>query len=74
MGMDIIETGDPVAFKEYLQEYENTICGRHPISVFLHVNGFLMNNLVNTYLSFYYVFIHYIILFFSDVETLLNKN
>jgi predicted class III extradiol MEMO1 family dioxygenase len=37
MGMEIIETGDPVAFKQYLQEYENTICGRHPISVFLHV-------------------------------------
>jgi predicted class III extradiol MEMO1 family dioxygenase len=53
MGMEIIETGDPVAFKEYLQEYENTICGRHPISVFLHVNGFLVNNLVNAYLLFY---------------------
>lgn len=38
MGMDIIETGDPDAFKQYLSEYENTICGRHPISVFLHVS------------------------------------
>ncbi|CAL5078742.1 unnamed protein product [Urochloa decumbens] len=37
MGMEIIETGDPVAFKQYLQEYENTICGRHPISIFLHM-------------------------------------
>ncbi|KAL5559748.1 hypothetical protein UlMin_035959 [Ulmus minor] len=37
MGMDIIETGDPDAFKNYLQEYDNTICGRHPISVFLHM-------------------------------------
>ncbi|KAJ9184054.1 hypothetical protein P3X46_007836 [Hevea brasiliensis] len=37
MGMDIIETGDPDAFKQYLQEYDNTICGRHPISVFLHM-------------------------------------
>ncbi|CAL5440143.1 unnamed protein product [Camellia sinensis] len=37
MGMDIIETGDPDAFKQYLLEYENTICGRHPISVFLHM-------------------------------------
>ncbi|OWM69373.1 hypothetical protein CDL15_Pgr006336 [Punica granatum] len=36
MGMDIIETGDPDAFKQYLMEYDNTICGRHPISVFLH--------------------------------------
>lgn len=38
MGMEIIETGDPDSFKWYLQEYENTICGRHPISVFLHVS------------------------------------
>lgn len=37
MGMDIIETGDPDSFKQYLLEYENTICGRHPISVFLHM-------------------------------------
>jgi hypothetical protein len=37
MGMDIIETGDPDAFKRYLSEYDNTICGRHPISVFLHM-------------------------------------
>ncbi|KAI8547418.1 hypothetical protein RHMOL_Rhmol07G0194100 [Rhododendron molle] len=37
MGMDIIETGDPEAFKHYLSEYDNTICGRHPISVFLHM-------------------------------------
>ncbi|XP_010541764.1 PREDICTED: protein MEMO1-like [Tarenaya hassleriana] len=36
MGMDIIETGDPDTFKQYLREYKNTICGRHPISVFLH--------------------------------------
>lgn len=38
MGMDIIETGDADAFKKYLKEYDNTICGRHPISVFLHVH------------------------------------
>ncbi|KNA13926.1 hypothetical protein SOVF_112190 [Spinacia oleracea] len=37
MGMDIIETGDPDAFKKYLSKYDNTICGRHPISVFLHM-------------------------------------
>ncbi|KAJ4957533.1 hypothetical protein NE237_024644 [Protea cynaroides] len=37
MGMDIIETGDPDAFKQYLSEFDNTICGRHPISVFLHM-------------------------------------
>lgn len=38
MGMDIIETGEPDAFKQYLLETDNTICGRHPISVFLHVS------------------------------------
>ncbi|CAM8960537.1 unnamed protein product [Rhodiola kirilowii] len=37
MGMDIIETGDPDSFKKYLKEFDNTICGRHPISVFLHM-------------------------------------
>ncbi|XP_057524839.1 uncharacterized protein LOC130804429 [Amaranthus tricolor] len=37
MGMDIIETGDPDAFKNYLLKFDNTICGRHPISVFLHM-------------------------------------
>lgn len=37
MGMDIVETGDPDAFKQYLLEFDNTICGRHPISVFLHM-------------------------------------
>lgn len=37
MGMEIIETGDPDEFKQYLLNTENTICGRHPISVFLHV-------------------------------------
>ncbi|KAF5197739.1 Memo1 [Thalictrum thalictroides] len=37
MGMEIIETGDADAFKQYLTEFENTICGRHPISVFLYM-------------------------------------
>ncbi|KAL8162007.1 hypothetical protein V2J09_013496 [Rumex salicifolius] len=37
MGMEIIETGDPDAFKQYLLKYDNTICGRHPIGVFLHM-------------------------------------
>ena len=36
--MDIIESGNPDAFQEYLSEFENTICGRHPIGVFLHVS------------------------------------
>jgi MEMO1 family protein len=34
-GMDIIESGDPAAFRDYLQEYRNTICGRHPVGVLL---------------------------------------
>lgn len=36
-GMDLIEKRDPRGFHSYLQEYENTICGRHPILVFLHL-------------------------------------
>ncbi|KAL8226233.1 hypothetical protein R6Q59_000222 [Mikania micrantha] len=38
MGMETIETGDPDEFKQYLLETDNTICGRHPISVFLHMS------------------------------------
>lgn len=34
-GMKIIESGDPLAFTAYLLKYGNTICGRHPIGVFL---------------------------------------
>ncbi|XP_054818836.1 uncharacterized protein LOC129318217 [Prosopis cineraria] len=49
MGMGIIETGDPDAFKKYLLEYDNTICGRHPISVFLHM---LMNCSTNIKIKF----------------------
>jgi AmmeMemoRadiSam system protein B len=33
--MKIIEEGDPVAFTKYLSKTGNTICGRHPIGVFL---------------------------------------
>ena len=35
LGMDIIEKKDPTKFQAYLQKYGNTICGRHPIGVFL---------------------------------------
>ncbi|CAN4076903.1 unnamed protein product [Withania somnifera] len=49
MGMDIIETGDPDAFKQYLLETDNTICGRHPISVFLHM---LKNSLTKIKIKF----------------------
>ena len=37
VGMDIIEQGDAAAFRAYLKQYGNTICGRRPISVFLNV-------------------------------------
>lgn len=35
--MDLIEQLDPTGFHEYLKQYQNTICGRHPIGVLLHV-------------------------------------
>mmetsp|Transcript_18957 Transcript_18957/g.34334 ORF Transcript_18957/g.34334 Transcript_18957/m.34334 type:complete len:291 (-) Transcript_18957:1322-2194(-) len=34
-GMSIIEQHNPDAFRRYLQETENTICGQHPILVLL---------------------------------------
>jgi len=36
-GMQLIESLDPVEFKNYLKQFDNTICGRHPISVFLNM-------------------------------------
>lgn len=36
-GMAIIEQGKPEAFTAYLKQYGNTICGRHPIAVFLNM-------------------------------------
>lgn len=33
--MDLIETLNPESFTEYLRKYQNTVCGRHPIGVFL---------------------------------------
>lgn len=35
-GMNLIEMQRPGAFADYLRESSNTICGRHPISVWLH--------------------------------------
>eukprot|EP00978_Attheya_sp_CCMP212_P001855 scaffold3824_cov48-Attheya_sp.AAC.4 len=35
-GMDHISLQDPGAFATYLKQYSNTICGRHPIAVWLH--------------------------------------
>ena len=36
-GMELIEKLDSEAFYNYLKQYKNTICGRHPISVLLCV-------------------------------------
>jgi len=33
--MEAIETQDPDKFYAYQKKYHNTICGRHPIGVFL---------------------------------------
>ena len=53
--MDIIEKMDPVSFSEYLREYQNTICGRHPIGVLLNVSTliYILVNLdvIDWYLS-----------------------
>lgn len=35
-GMDLITLQRPGAFADYLREYSNTICGRHPIAVWLN--------------------------------------
>jgi hypothetical protein len=36
-GVEAIATLDPSVFAAYLNQCHNTICGRHPIAVFLHV-------------------------------------
>jgi predicted class III extradiol MEMO1 family dioxygenase len=36
-GMAAIESGVADAFRQYLKETQNTICGRNPISVLLQV-------------------------------------
>jgi AmmeMemoRadiSam system protein B len=36
-GLSAIATLDPAAFAAYMKQHRNTICGRHPIAVFLHV-------------------------------------
>ncbi|XP_008481777.1 protein MEMO1 isoform X2 [Diaphorina citri] len=46
-GMDTIETLNPSAFTEYLEQYGNTICGRHPIGVLLQAVKHLQTNAVS---------------------------
>lgn len=36
-GMKLIEAGDTAGFTEYLSAFGNTICGRHPIGVLMHI-------------------------------------
>jgi len=47
-GMQIIESGDPVAFGNYLKQTKNTICGRHPISVMLWALHHLKEDIPST--------------------------
>mmetsp|Transcript_29805 Transcript_29805/g.47578 ORF Transcript_29805/g.47578 Transcript_29805/m.47578 type:complete len:358 (+) Transcript_29805:38-1111(+) len=37
MGMDYITAHDVRAFQSYLVEHQNTICGKHPICIFLEI-------------------------------------
>ena len=45
--MDIIERMDPQGFTAYLKQYGNTICGRHPIGVFLNMVAEIRPSLTN---------------------------
>eukprot|EP00798_Chlamydomonas_sp_ICE-L_P012757 gene12757-16008_t len=36
-GIKAIESGDPATYAAYQSKYENTICGRHPIGILLHL-------------------------------------
>ena len=45
--MDIIERLDPQGFTAYLKQYGNTICGRHPIGVFLNMVAEIRPSLTN---------------------------
>lgn len=38
MGMEAIESLDPDTYTRYQKKYENTICGRHVITLFLQAN------------------------------------
>jgi AmmeMemoRadiSam system protein B len=37
MGMNIIQTHDAPAFEKYIKDTQNTICGRHPIGIYLNI-------------------------------------
>merc|ERR1712061_14367 len=48
-GMDIIESLNHEAFSNYLKHTGNTICGRHPIGVFLGAVNALRVNQINSH-------------------------
>lgn len=52
-GMDTIESQSASSFSSYLDKYNNTICGRHPISVLLNCIGTIRDVVLHT------KFIHY---------------
>ena len=65
-GMQIIESMDHGAFSAYLKRTQNTICGRHPIGVFLGavnalkankamINGFRMDLQVHIFFYFFVI-------------------
>ncbi|VDQ01299.1 unnamed protein product [Trichobilharzia regenti] len=37
LGLEAIQSLEPTRFKEYLEEYGNTICGRRGIGILLHM-------------------------------------
>lgn len=41
LGMNLIERKDRIGFAKYLKETKNTICGRHPIALFLGILGWV---------------------------------
>ena len=70
--MEIIETLDHEGFTTYLKKYSNTICGRHPIGVFL---GLYLNLRKN--MSFFKNFELYILInsfFFSGAVNALRTH
>ena len=44
--MKIIESMNHKMFSDYLKEYHNTICGRHPIGVLLAVRSRLFAEVI----------------------------
>jgi AmmeMemoRadiSam system protein B len=51
LGMRLIEGGDPAAFTSYIQEFGNTICGRHPIGVLMHAMSSCRTRFTSAWIS-----------------------